>query len=459
MSPRFGTDGVRGVANQDLTPELAVALGRALVAVLRPERVVVGRDTRRSGSMLESALAAGVCSAGAEVELLGVVPTPAVARVAHSLPDTAGAMISASHNPFADNGIKVFGCGGSKLSDKVEAQIEAHMHALLGLSGETTEGSRTESPRPTAEAVGQVTIASHRAQDWTDSIEASVTPGSLAALHVVVDAAHGAASEWAAPILTRLGATVTTMGDQPTGININAGVGSTAPAALAAQVVAQGADVGLAFDGDADRLIAVDETGVIVDGDRVIGLLACDYAERGALNGNTVVVTVMTNLGFHLAMRQRGIDVVSTQVGDRYVLAALDEHGYSLGGEQSGHVICRDLGLTGDGVLTAVQLLDVVARSGQPLSKLAGEFMTTIPQVLFNIDLPERRETIVQELQGEITQVESEFGEDGRVLVRLSGTEPLLRVMVEHLDSATAEHAAQRLGDAARRIMAIDGPS
>ncbi len=446
-APRFGTDGVRGLANQELTPEVAVALGRAAVEVFGASRFVLGRDTRRSGPMLEAALSAGICAAGADVELLGVVPTPTVAWVS-ARGWVPGAMISASHNPFADNGIKLFAPGGLKLADETEARVQARYLELLGEAGSSPHDG------PTGAAVGTLAAGSSADIDgWVDAVCGSIAPRRLDGLRLVADCAHGAAHELGPRVLRRLGAEVTVIGADPDGVNINDGVGSTAPGRLVEAVVAARADAGLAFDGDADRLIAVDETGNVVDGDRLLAILALDRAARGLLAGNTVVVTVMTNLGFHLAMHRAGIHVVSTSVGDRYVLQALDEGGYCLGGEQSGHVITRDLATTGDGVLSAVQLLDALGRSTQPLSKLAAESMTTVPQILRNIRLPHRDVHLVEHLEGEIAAVTDTLGADGRVLVRASGTEPLLRVMVEHVDPQVAEQCCDRLVEAAQRLV------
>ena len=452
-APRFGTDGVRGLANSELTPEVAVALGRAAAEVFGAARFVLGRDTRRSGPMLEAALSAGICAAGADVELLGVVPTPTVAWVA-ARGSVPGAMISASHNPFADNGIKLFAPGGLKLADEIEARIQARYFELLGAGGTRSGLASVKATVATGAAVGTLAPGSSDDVDgWVDAVCGSIAPRRLDGLRLVVDCAHGAAHELGPRVLRRLGAEITVIGAEPDGTNINDGVGSTAPGRLAQAVVASRADVGLAFDGDADRLIAVDETGNVVDGDRMLAILALDRAARGLLAGNTVVVTVMTNLGFHLAMKRAGIAVVSTAVGDRYVLQALDEGGYSLGGEQSGHVIARDLATTGDGVLSAVQLLDAVSRSTQPLSKLAAESMTTVPQILRNVRLPHRDERLVEQLEGEIAAVTGTLGVDGRVLVRASGTEPLLRVMVEHVDPQVAEQCCDRLVEAAQRLV------
>ncbi len=439
VAPRFGTDGIRGLANDELTAEVAVALGRAAVAVLGGDRFLIGSDPRLSSPFLEGALTAGICSAGADVVSLGVVPTPAVAW-ASAAENVPAAMISASHNPYRDNGIKLFAAGGCKLDDNVEAAVESQYLAEL-------EGLNSAVHDRNADDVG--TVSRSEASGWLDLVVGSVAGDRpLDGMTLVVDCANGAASQLGPEPYRRLGAEVIVIGDKPDGRNINDGVGSTSPQALQAEVVTAGAVAGLAFDGDADRLIAVDEQGAVVDGDRMLAILATDWASSGRLRNNTVVVTVMTNLGFHRAMGHAGIDVVSTAVGDRHVLTALDSHGLSLGGEQSGHVICRDLATTGDGVLTGVQLLDVVARSGRPLSELAGGAMERVPQVLRNVrfeDGPDRPADPVGALAADIAAVETEFGADGRVLVRLSGTEPLLRIMIEHLDAETAEQACSRL--------------
>ncbi len=441
MALQFGTDGIRGVANSELSPDIAMALGRAAVDVLGGDLFVIGADTRASGPMLEGALAAGICSAGADVEYLGVVPTPAVAWASADR-GAAAAMISASHNPFQDNGIKLFAPGGLKLRDDVEAQIEKRYLEHLDQRPEQAGG-------PTAADVG-IRRPSLGVGGWVDLVTGSVAADALAGITLVIDCANGAASELGAEPFRRLGAEIVVIGDRPNGTNINDGFGSTSTEALQAKVVELGADAGLAFDGDADRLIAVDDRGQVVDGDRVLGIMAADWSAAGRLRANTVVVTVMTNLGFHRSMADLGIQVVSTGVGDRNVLAALDDQQLSLGGEQSGHVICRDLASTGDGVLTGVQLLDVAVRSGQPLSQLADGIMDRVPQVLVNVRLKQREADPAAELAVAVEQVTESFGSDGRVLVRASGTEPLLRIMVEHVDEAMARDACDRLVAAAR---------
>ena len=431
MAPRFGTDGIRGVANTELTAALALDLGRAAVSVLGTDTLVIGRDTRRSGPMLEAAMAAGAGSAGARVELLGVLPTPAVAAVGASR-GVAGAMISASHNPFADNGIKVFAPGGRKLTDAQQAAIEAMLDTepdVEPLSGADL-GEIIVAPDPGA---------------WLEVLRSAAEPSALSGISVVLDAAHGAGSGLSGEVLRSYGAEVHVIGAAPDGVNINDGYGSTHPARLQAAVVERGADLGIALDGDADRLIAVDAAGDIVDGDRVIALLALDRRDRGRLGHDTVVVTVMTNLGFHRAMASAGIDVVTTPVGDRAVLEAMEAGGYVLGGEQSGHVISADLAQTGDGLLTAIQLMDVVVRADRPLADLATNVMTQVPQVLRNVRISADAIDPVGALTPEIEAAEAELGANGRVLVRPSGTEPLLRIMVEAVGDGTADEICDRL--------------
>ncbi len=431
---RFGTDGVRGVANTALTPEFALALGRAVARVLNPGQVVVGMDTRISGPLLESAFAAGLACEGVDVLRLGVVATPAVAFVAETL-GAAGAMISASHNPFADNGIKVFGVGGRKLADDVESAIEAQ---LVDLGAPTLSGSH----------VGRIMSATQYIDGYETHVTDSLAGRRLDGLRIVVDAAHGSASPSAGRILRKLGAVVTEVGCSPDGININDHCGATHPAHLSAVVIELGAELGLALDGDADRLIAVDENGATVDGDHIMAILARDMHERGTLRHDTVVVTVMTNLGFRQAMGAIGIAVIDTPVGDRYVLDALDAGGFCIGGEQSGHVILRDLASTGDGLLVGLALCDVVRRSGRSLADLAASSMTQLPQLLVNVRLAEKDPTILDRLAPTIRMVEAELGANGRVLVRTSGTEPLLRVMVEAPTANDANDAVLRIIDA-----------
>jgi phosphoglucosamine mutase len=431
LTLRFGTDGVRGTAGSELTPELVLSLGRAAARVLGGTRFAIGRDTRRSGPMLEAALAAGLAAEGVDVELLGVLPTPAVAWWSAS-EGVPAAVISASHNPWTDNGVKLFAAGGAKLPDEVEERIEAALH------GQHEAGPDTGVVHPVDRA----------ADGYAGHLVATLDGRRLDGLRLVVDCANGAASAIAPALLRSLGAEVEVLAADPDGRNINDGCGSTHPEGLQRQVVASGADAGLAFDGDADRVLAVDHLGRLVDGDHLIGMCAVDLAARGLLRERAVVVTVMTNLGFRLAMAERGIEVVETAVGDRYVLEALDARGLSLGGEQSGHVIFRDLASTGDGLLTSLQVLDVVRRDGRSLADLAASTMTALPQVLRNVRVPRRGIDVGAAIAGEVAAVEADLGERGRVLIRPSGTEPLVRVMVEAPTAEQADAAAARLVEA-----------
>ena len=437
MSLKFGTDGVRGVANAAVTPLYVLNLGRAAAQVLGVSRVVIGRDTRRSGPMLEAALAAGFAAEGVTVDLLGVLPTPGVAHVART-EGVAAAVITASHNPFADNGIKLFAAGGHKLPDDVEARIEAAMAALA-------------DPSRVGNEVGLIVTRADAGQLYAEHLTAMFAGASsrpFQGLRVVLDCAHGAMTGVAADVVRGLGATVVVVGDQPNGSNINDGVGATHAAALARSTVEHGADLGLAFDGDGDRLIAVDHRGNVVDGDHLIALLAADLRAQGRLAHDTVVVTVMSNLGFHQAMAATGITVATTAVGDRYVLEALGDGGFSLGGEQSGHIIIPEFATTGDGLLAGLLLIDYVKRSGRPLADLAAEAMHSYPQVLINTRVGRPWAEIADEVLPEIAEVERKLGGEGRVLVRPSGTEPLVRVMVEAATDELARTSAQRIIDA-----------
>jgi len=437
MALRFGTDGVRGVANAELTPELALALGRAAARVLDGDHVVIGRDTRISGPLLEAALAAGFAAEGVNVDRLGVLPTPGVAYLSQ-VEEVVGAMISASHNPYADNGIKLFAPGGVKLADDVEEAIEAELEAVLA-----------KSPLgPAGEGVGTISDRHGDVDGYVDHLVHALGPGRLDGLRVVLDCANGAAIEVAPAAFERLGADVVVIGDHPDGCNINDRCGATHPETLRLAVVDAGADAGLAFDGDADRLIAVDATGAVVDGDHVIAICARDLRDRGRLHADTVVVTVMTNLGFHLAMAGEGIAVVTTPVGDRYVLGAMEDGGWSLGGEQSGHVIFRDMATTGDGVLTGLVLLDVMARKGTSLAALAESAMTRLPQVLVNVRVTGSGPDAADRIAAQVAAAEARLGTTGRVLVRASGTEPVVRVMVEAATHDEAETVAAELADA-----------
>jgi phosphoglucosamine mutase len=439
MAPaRFGTDGVRGVANEELTAELALALGRATARILPAPAFVVGRDTRRSGPLLQAALAAGLATEGADVIDLGVIPTPGVAAVAQTR-KIPGAMVSASHNPFADNGIKLFSLLGTKLPTEVEAEIERELDSVMA------DPDRPPR-RPTGHSVGRISTDPGAGELYRDHLRGALEGRSLDGLRVVVDCANGAASAFAPGVLRDLGANVAVLHDAPDGANINDKCGSTNPEELARTVVERGAELGLALDGDADRVIAVDHTGAIVDGDVLLALFALDLSERGRLAGNTVVVTVMTNLGFRLAMEAKGIGVRETDVGDRHVLAALDADGLSLGGEQSGHIIFRSLSTTGDGVLTGLALGDLMRRSGRSLAELSDGLVVRVPQVLVNVPIPQpERLTDCAEVWEAVVRAEAELGHDGRVLLRASGTEPLVRVMVEARLEADANAVAAQL--------------
>jgi phosphoglucosamine mutase len=434
----FGTDGVRGLANAELTPELALALGRAAIAVLSQERhgtplVVVGRDPRASGVLLESALVAGIMSAGGQGLVTGVLPTPAVAFLTRHYRAAAGAMISASHNPMPDNGIKFFGPEGFKLPDAMEERIEA----ALGLADQG-------GPRPVGPDIGGL----QRAGDADEVYIAHLLDGvgqDLGGLEVVVDCANGAAARVAPEAYRRAGAVVTAIGAAPDGHNINQACGSTHPEHVSQAVVRAGAAGGLAHDGDADRLIAVDERGELIDGDVILAIAALDERDRGGLPTGTVVTTVMTNLGFRLAMAERGIKVVQTAVGDRYVLESMRSGGHTLGGEQSGHIIFLDRATTGDGILTGLRLLEIMARSNRPLSELA-QVMRRLPQVLVNVRVRMRdRLAEAEAVWRAVGDEEARLGDRGRVLVRASGTEPLVRVMVEAQTADDAHATADRL--------------
>jgi phosphoglucosamine mutase len=436
---KFGTDGVRGVAGIELTTEFAVRLGRAAARVLGDDdsgaTVVIGGDTRESTPSLDHALSAGFRAEGISVVSLGVAPTPMVAFEAQRR-GALGAVVSASHNPFFDNGIKLFAAGGLKLTDDVEQRIEAELE-------------RIEPGADLALSTGAAPAVDHSA--YVDHVVRYLEGRRLDGLRVVLDAANGAASVVGPDVLRAAGAEVIVISADPTGRNINDGCGATVPANVAAAVLEHGADVGVALDGDADRLIAVDHRGSVVDGDHIIAIVASDLLSKRELRHDTVVVTVMTNLGFRIAMREAGIDVVETAVGDRYVLEALAAGGYSLGGEQSGHVIFADHATTGDGVLSALALLDAVNRSGKQLSELAALAMTSLPQVLVNVRVARRAPDVAERLADDIARVETSLGDAGRVLVRASGTEPLVRVMVEAPTHDAAQAAADDLAAVAHQ--------
>ena len=457
MPLTFGTDGVRGDARRELTAEFVEALGQAVAAVVGGDRLAVGRDTRVSGPRLVEALCRGVRRAGGSAVDLGVVPTPAVARWCED-EQVAGAMVSASHNPWHDNGVKLFAPGGCKLSDDAQHQIEEHLSALL-------DEPDAMLPAPARTGTGSEHLSAlldepagwhsdHRSDhDGTarrrhlEAVAASIGGRGLGGLHIVVDAANGAAFKTGPECLRSLNAEVEAIHADPDGYNINDGCGSLHPASLQAAVVSSGADAGLAFDGDADRVLAVDHTGAFIDGDQILAVCAIDRARRGLLGGGAVVVTVMANLGLRQAMAAHGIGVVETPVGDRHVLGALAERGLVLGGEQSGHLIFRDLATTGDGLLTAVQLLDAVKRSGRSLHDLAAAAMTRMPQVLLGVPRPAvaRFADLDAALGAIAADAAARLGDSGRVLVRPSGTEPLVRVMVEATDLETARAEAELL--------------
>jgi phosphoglucosamine mutase len=437
MAPRFGTDGLRGVANVDLTPELVVALGRAVARQLKGETFLVGRDTRRSGPMLLAALASGLAAEGARVEDVGVLPTPGIAWLAADRHHPA-AVISASHNPFQDNGIKLLSPEGSKLPDAIERAIEVELDALLAPGAQP-------GPSPSGASLGEIVLNADALDSYIEHLVA-VAGFAGRSLRVVLDCANGAAAAVAPEVLKRLGMRATVLFAEPDGVNINDGCGSTDPRVLAARVVAEGADLGLCFDGDADRLIAVDDRGGIVDGDRLIALFAGDLAARGELHGSGVVVTVMSNLGLRHALEARGISTMVTAIGDRSVVVGLEESGFVLGGEQSGHIVFRREATTGDGILSGLRLIGLLERAGRPLSELADEVMSSFPQELRTIHIPQPAQVAqLAVLRAEIAQIEAELGDSGRVLVRASGTEAAVRVMVEADRADVAIAAAERL--------------
>jgi phosphoglucosamine mutase len=444
----FGTDGVRGLANGHLTAELALDLSVAAARVLasrgefeghRP-LAVVGRDTRISGQFLEHAVVAGLASAGVDVLRLRVLPTPAVAYLTQALGADLGVVISASHNPMPDNGIKFLASGGLKLDDAVEREIEQHLD-------EPWE-------RPLGGAVGRVTPYSTPVEEYVDHLVGTVAK-PLDGITVVVDCAHGAAYEAGPMALRAAGATVIAINAEPDGLNINDGCGSTHLGPLRAAVLQHGADAGFALDGDADRCLAVDHEGNDVDGDQILAILATGMAEDGRLVKNTVVATVMSNLGFVQAMRAAGIGVRQTKVGDRYVLEAMRVSGYSLGGEQSGHVIMSEHATTGDGILTALHVLERMARTGRSLQELAG-VVTRLPQVLVNVpDVDKARADDDPVVAAAVAEEEAALGDSGRILLRPSGTEQLVRVMVEASTSEDARAVAERLADVVKRQLAL----
>ncbi|MFC0451189.1 phosphoglucosamine mutase [Rhodococcus jostii] len=438
MGRLFGTDGVRGLANTELTAGLALQVASAAATVLASspgsgrKTAVVGRDPRASGEMLEAAVVAGLTSAGVDVLNVGVLPTPAVAFLTAELDAALGVMISASHNPMPDNGIKIFAAGGHKLDDEVEDRIEAVA------AGTTTRRA------PTGAGIGRVRTVPDAAERYLKHL-ATALPNSLEGLTVVVDCAHGAASGVAPAAYRAAGATVVAINAEPDGLNINDNCGSTHLESLQKAVVEHDADLGLAHDGDADRCLAVDAGGSLIDGDAIMTVLALGMRDAGELVDNTLVATVMSNLGLHIAMREAGISLVTTAVGDRYVLEGLRSGGFSLGGEQSGHVVFPAFGTTGDGVLTGLRLMGRMAETGQPIAELASA-MTTLPQVLVNVKVADKRAVAASPVVLDaVVAAERSLGDNGRVLLRPSGTEQLVRVMVEASDIEVARKLADEL--------------
>ncbi len=448
MGRLFGTDGVRGLANKDVTAELALNLSVAVAHELGGQgtygghraTALVGRDSRASGEFLGAAVMAGFASAGVDVLDAGILPTPAIAYLTMRLSAEMGAMLSASHNPMPDNGIKYFSTGGNKLADSLEDRIADRMGA--------------EWERPTGAAVGRIQPFPQGAEFYMEHLLEAVSV-RLDGLHIVIDGAHGAAGHVGPEVFRRAGARVDVIGGDPNGLNINDGYGSTHLDQLQRTVLERGADLGVALDGDADRCLAVDADGQVVDGDQIMAVLAVDRHERGDLTDDTLVATVMSNLGLLRAMEARGINVVQTAVGDRYVLEEMRVRGLNLGGEQSGHVIMLDHGTTGDGVLTALSLAAGVVTSDKPLATLAS-VMTRLPQVLVNVKgVDQRRVDSDEEVKSAVAQVESELGSGGRVLLRKSGTEPLVRVMVEAQTPEEAEQYAEKLAEVVRRRLQL----
>lgn len=443
----FGTDGVRGVANiYPMTVEMAMAIGQGVASVFKNHskrhKIIIGKDTRLSGYMFENALVAGILSMGVDVRLVGPLPTPAIAFITRNMRADAGIVISASHNSYEDNGIKIFSRTGYKLPDDVEEQVESY--ALASVCGQT------DLHRPTAQAIGKAKRIDDAPGRYIVFLKhAFPTEYTLDGLRLAVDCAHGATYKVAPSVFRELGAELTLMGVDPDGTNINDQVGALHPENLQEAIKAGKADIGLAFDGDGDRLIMVDEKGEIVDGDTIMAICADDMISRGALRQATLVATVMSNLGLEIALRERGIRMLRTKVGDRYVVEAMAKGGYSFGGEQSGHLVFLDHNTTGDGILSALQVLRVMVSTGKPLSELR-KIMQPIPQVLVNLRVAKRKPLADSpKLTKAISAQEERLGQRGRVLVRYSGTEPLLRIMVEAEDETLMNDAAQALKEAA----------
>ncbi len=441
MGRLFGTDGVRGIANQELTPLLAFYLGRAAAAVLGKGQkgvAILGRDTRLSGSMLAAALTAGVTSTGCDLLDAGVIPTPGIAYLTRNLGATFGVVISASHNPFDDNGIKFFSQEGTKLPDEVEDEIEALV--LTALAGQVAD-----FPTATGREIGRAESLADAHERWMGFLTGTATQ-DLSGLRIVVDCANGAASSVAPQVYRRLGAEVITINAEPDGVNINAQCGSTHPAALCQAVVAHQATVGLAHDGDADRVIAVDEQGRIVDGDGIMAICALDLLEKGKLAKGTLVATQYSNMGLADLLKRQGAQLLFVENGDRYVWEAMVQHRLNLGGEKSGHIIFADHSTTGDGILTAIQLLSVLKKKGVPLSQLAS-VLQFYPQKLVNVPVKDKNFAQNREVSGAIARAQGLLGEEGRIFVRASGTEPLIRVMAEAKDEQVLEEVVSLVAE------------
>ena len=446
MARLFGTDGVRGEANVTLLPEMAYRLGRAATIYFGKESeeqplIIIGRDTRISGEMFESALTAGICSVGGRAMLAGIIPTPAIAYLARKHKAKAGIVISASHNPFHDNGIKFFGGDGYKLPDSVEDELEAIVHQL-----ETDDNY----PRPTAEHIGHIEYRTDLLNQYMEFV-ISTCKERFEGVKVVLDCANGAAYEAMPKILRHLGATVKVIHALPNGTNINDGCGSTHLESLQKAVLENGADFGIAHDGDADRCLCVDEKGQIIDGDHILVMCAMDMMKDGKLPYNTVVTTVMANIGFHQAIKKAGGRAEITKVGDRYVLENMLKNGYKIGGEQSGHIIFTDFSTTGDGLITALQVLSSLKRSGRKASDLTA-LMTTYPQLLVNVKVATKEGWETNEaIKKAIAAGDEELGENGRILVRPSGTEPLIRVMAEGPDQEQLDRICHAIADVVKK--------
>ena len=446
MKRLFGTDGVRGIANiYPMTSEIAMQIGRAIAFLVKNHkhghRIVIGKDTRISGYMIENALASGICSMGVDVLLVGPLPTPGIAFITHSMRADAGVVISASHNPFQNNGIKIFSRDGFKLPDDKEADIEDLIFS-----------QKMAALRPVADEIGKATRLDDAKGRYIVFLKNTFpSKYTLDDFHIVLDCAHGATYGVAPHVFAELGAKVTTIGVSPDGKNINHECGALHPECVAAKVKETGADIGIALDGDGDRLIVVDETGKIVDGDHIMAICAADLVARKKLKKKTLVATVMSNMGLEAAMRTIGVDLVRTQVGDRYVVEEMRQKKYSFGGEQSGHLIFLEHSTTGDGILAALQLMAIMVKHNKPLSELAG-IMESFPQILSNVRTSKRLDLeLIPNFQATIRKMEKKLGADGRILVRLSGTEPVVRVMLEGKEQDVIEAMADELCDLVRK--------